>query len=169
MPIRRSPSNRSQPASTSAHTRAMIAPTVRQAIRISSLTAVFEHCVASQATVSSKARVCPAPWRAHGTCATTTPCSGQRTRGASASSNTRTVPTSRARQRRRPSPASYRAHRRTADPAPTSRRPRHPTSTMSWRSLLHFELDALINVLLSTPSKVRHNLTLRTSFPAPGS
>ena len=45
----------------SAQTRVMIAPTVRQAIRISSVTAVFEHCVASQATVSSKSRVCPAP------------------------------------------------------------------------------------------------------------
>jgi hypothetical protein len=36
-------------------------------------TALFERCVASQATVSSKASVCPAPWRAQGTCATTTP------------------------------------------------------------------------------------------------
>jgi hypothetical protein len=33
----------------------MIAPTVRQAIRISSVTAVFEHCVTSHATVSSNA------------------------------------------------------------------------------------------------------------------
>jgi hypothetical protein len=33
----------------------MIAPTVRQAIRISSTTALLEHCVASQATCSSKA------------------------------------------------------------------------------------------------------------------
>ncbi len=45
----------------------MIDPTVRQAMRISSVTAVFEHCTASQATVSSKARVWPAPCRAHGT------------------------------------------------------------------------------------------------------
>jgi hypothetical protein len=42
-------------------------------MRISSVTALFEHCVTSQATVSSKASVCPAPCRAHGTCATTTP------------------------------------------------------------------------------------------------
>ena len=34
-------------------------------------------CVTSQATWSSKARVCPAPWRAHGTAATVTPWSGQ--------------------------------------------------------------------------------------------
>jgi hypothetical protein len=39
----------------SAHTRATTAPTVHQAIRISSVTALFEHCTASQATVSSKA------------------------------------------------------------------------------------------------------------------
>src|SRR6266516_4824751 len=55
----------------SAQTRATIAPTVRQAIRINAVTAVFEHCVASHATVSSKAIVCPAPCRAQGTCATT--------------------------------------------------------------------------------------------------
>ena len=35
--------------------QATIAPTVRQAIRINSHTAVFEHATASQATVSSKA------------------------------------------------------------------------------------------------------------------
>ena len=35
MPIRRSPANRSTVLSASAHTRATIAPTVRQAIRIS--------------------------------------------------------------------------------------------------------------------------------------
>ena len=69
----------------SAQTRATIAPTVRHAIRINAVTAVFEHCVASHATVSSKAIVCPAPCRAQGTCPTTTPCSGQHTRGASAS------------------------------------------------------------------------------------
>ena len=92
--------------SVSAQTREMIAPTVRQAIRINSQIAVFEHATASQATVSSKAKVCPAPWRAHGT-ATTTPCAGQFTRGASASSTACTVPQSRARQRRRPSPRSY--------------------------------------------------------------
>ena len=96
MPMRRSPSRRSPRASTSAQTQAMTAPTVRQAMRINGVTAVFEHWVTSQATVWSKANVCPAPWRAQGTCATTTPCSAQRTRGASAS----------ARQRRRPSPAS---------------------------------------------------------------
>jgi hypothetical protein len=34
----------------SAQTRVTIAPTVRQAIRISAVTAVLEHCTASQAT-----------------------------------------------------------------------------------------------------------------------
>ncbi len=41
----------------SAHTRVMIAPTVRQAIRITCVIAVLEHCVANQATCSSKPRV----------------------------------------------------------------------------------------------------------------
>ena len=57
MPMRRSPSRRSARASTSTQTRAMIAPTVRQAMRISCVTAVFEHRVTSQATVWSKASV----------------------------------------------------------------------------------------------------------------
>jgi hypothetical protein len=62
----------------------MTRPTVRQATRSSSLTAALEVWTASHATVSSNARVKPEPWRAHGTAATTTPCSGQLTRGASA-------------------------------------------------------------------------------------
>ena len=57
MPIRRRPANRSPRASTSAQTRVMIAPTVRQAMRISSVTADLEHCVASQATCSSNTTV----------------------------------------------------------------------------------------------------------------
>ena len=55
IPIRRRSANRSKVFSVSAHTRDTIAPTVRQAIRINSHTAVFEHATASQATVSSKA------------------------------------------------------------------------------------------------------------------
>jgi hypothetical protein len=93
--------------SVSFHTLATIAPTVRQATRINSHTAVFEHATASQATVSSKAKVCPAWWRAHGTATTVGPWAGQFTRGASASSTTCTVPQSRPRHRRRPSPRSY--------------------------------------------------------------
>lgn len=57
---------------------------------------------ASQATVSSNAVMCPAPCRAHGTWATTTPCSGHDTRGASASSHTGSTPASACRHRRRP-------------------------------------------------------------------
>ena len=52
--------------------------------RSTSLTAALEVWTASQAVVSSNAQVKPVPWRAHGTRATTTPCSGQRTLGASA-------------------------------------------------------------------------------------
>jgi hypothetical protein len=84
----------------------MIAPTVRHAIRISSVTAVLEHCVASHATWASKTRVCPAPCRAQGTAATVAPCTRQFTRGESASSQTGTVPRSNARHRRRPCPRS---------------------------------------------------------------
>ena len=93
-------------ALASATTRLAIAPTVRHATRISCCTADFEQCVASHAAMSSKARVWPAPWRAQGTEATTTPWSGQVTLGASASSQTCTVPRSSARHRRRPCPWS---------------------------------------------------------------
>jgi len=106
IPIRASPSRRSPPASTSAHTRVMIEPTVRHAIRINAVTVDFDDWVANHATVSSKARVCPAPCRAHGTDATTTPCTRQVTRGASASSTARIVPRSSVRHRRLPSPPS---------------------------------------------------------------
>ncbi len=75
-------------------------------MRISAVMVVLEQAAASQATVSSKNRVCRAAWRAHGTAATTAPCSGQATRGASASSSAVTVPRSSARHRRRPSPWS---------------------------------------------------------------
>src|ERR1700741_3696047 len=128
MPIRRRPANRSMLFSVSFHTLATIAPTVRQAIRINSHTAVFEHATASQATVSSKAKVCPAWRRAHGTATTVGPWAGQFTRGASASSTTCTVPQSRPRHRRRPSPRPYRgALRLTAATTPrnTTSRP-HP-------------------------------------------
>lgn len=84
----------------------MMFPTVRQDTRISAVTAVFEHAAASQATWSSKNRVRPAPCRAHGTAATTTPWAGHSTRGASASSHAVTVPRSSARHRRRPLPWS---------------------------------------------------------------
>ena len=63
----------------------MITPAVRHEIRINAVIVVFEHAAASQATWSSKDRVCAAPCRAHGTAAVTTPCAGQATRGASAS------------------------------------------------------------------------------------
>jgi hypothetical protein len=106
MPIRVNPANRSTFAPVSAQTRATIAPTVSQATRINTRTADFDAWVANQATVASKSRVCPAPCRAHGTAATTTPCSGHATLGASASIITRTVPRSSARHQRRPSPRS---------------------------------------------------------------
>jgi hypothetical protein len=52
---------RSVTASTSTQTRLTIPPTVRHATGVSNVTVVFEHAAASQATVSSKYRVGPAP------------------------------------------------------------------------------------------------------------
>ncbi len=77
--------NGSRAARPSRTTRVMIAPTLRQAIRMSSATVCFGECVTSQATWSSKSLVCPAPWRAQGTWATVTPWVGQSTLGESAS------------------------------------------------------------------------------------
>ena len=57
MPIRRSPAKRSRLASASATTRVMMRPTVAQATRSSSPTACLEVWTASQAAVSSNARV----------------------------------------------------------------------------------------------------------------
>ena len=94
------------PARSRRLTRATIQPTVRQETRINSATALWLQCTASQAACSSKLRVERVSWSAQGTAATTTPCSGQLTRGASASRKVRVLPRSRARQRRRPSPAS---------------------------------------------------------------
>jgi hypothetical protein len=68
-----------------------MAPTVRQATRIKPESVVLSVRTASQATVSSNVDVNPLPWRAQGTCATTTPCSAHSMRGASASMNARTV------------------------------------------------------------------------------
>jgi hypothetical protein len=48
--MRRSKANGSMVARRSAATRAQIAPTVRQAMRITSVTAVREVCTASHAT-----------------------------------------------------------------------------------------------------------------------
>ncbi len=48
--MRVSPANRSVSAAVSSHTRATIAPTVRHAMRINSLTADFEDTVANHAT-----------------------------------------------------------------------------------------------------------------------
>lgn len=66
------PYSRSTWQAMSATTRAMMAPTVRQVICSSLVTAVLEHWVASHATVSSNARVCREPCRGQGTAATVT-------------------------------------------------------------------------------------------------
>jgi hypothetical protein len=84
----------------------MILPTVSQESRISSQIALFEQCVASQATCCSNSRVNQEPCRAQGTRATTTPCCLHATRGADASTNAFVVARSSARQRRLPSPRS---------------------------------------------------------------
>lgn len=66
MPIRARFANGSKLAAVSFHTRSMMAPTVRQGLRISSVTALLAHRVASQAICWSKIRVWPhlvaGPW-----------------------------------------------------------------------------------------------------------
>ena len=112
MPSRRRPSSGSFRLCASATTRATIAPTVRHATRISFSTAERLACLASHATWSSNIKLWRARCLAQGNATTTIPCSGQRTRGASASRYAGMGPRSRVRQRRRPSPRSYQAQRR---------------------------------------------------------
>lgn len=81
LPMRVRFSNGSNFAAVSFNARSMIDPTVRQAMRISLVTANLEVWVASQEICCSKILVRPAWWRVQGTAATVTPCSGQRTRG----------------------------------------------------------------------------------------
>ena len=107
----------------------------------------------------------PPPPSAHG--------SGQFTRGASASSTTCTVPQSRPRHRRRPSPRSYQGALRPQRPqrreTPLRGRTRATTSVSPSASSSSNSSNSMpsITVRLSTPSSPRHNLTLRTSLPAP--
>src|SRR5664280_3734062 len=71
--------------------------TVRQDNRKNTATALSTMFFTSHAQVSSSRYVHFAPGRAHGTCATSTPCSGHRTRGAAACRNVRVVPVSTVR------------------------------------------------------------------------
>ena len=59
------PGQRSVPAAASAATRVMMRPMVRHPVRISSQMVALQAAHASQAMVSSNARVCRAPCRAH--------------------------------------------------------------------------------------------------------
>ena len=144
----------------------MIAPTVRHAMRISSVTALFEHCVASQATVWSKARVCPAPCRAHGTCATTTPCSAQR--------HPRRVGLHerphRAHIQRPPATPSLARRRsgRTAAGTPRTglEQPAYRPHTSDQQPLDPRRTRRRSTTVFSTPNRARHTLALRTPFSA---
>ena len=127
MPIRTRPRKRSRPPDRSSATRLMMPPTVGHEMRISPDVAVFEHCLASHAVVSSNARVKMPPWRAHGTRATITPWRRQRTRGASASTKAKVTPRSSVRQRRMPAPRSQPGLRRPQMPQPPVPAPQaHP-------------------------------------------
>ena len=155
--------------SASAQTRATIAPTVRHAIRISSHTAVFEHATASQATVSSKSRVCPA-------CGAPTAPPPPSARGWGSSPAARRPPATPA-PCPDPGPASGAGPHpgRTTAPSARSGRsgPAHPArgrtcaTTTSPSALSSRTRCRSITVRLSTPNSARHNLTLRTSFPRP--
>src|SRR5215218_2866581 len=163
MPIRRSPAKRSRLASASATTRVMMRPTVAQATPSSSPTACLEVWTASQAAVSSKARVWPAPWRAQGTAATTTPCSEQQTLGASASRSAPTTPRSNARQRRRPWPWSKPGQRRPHRPQRRLTPLRGRTDTTSACS--SWSKQTRSTTACSTPTSLAHSLADRTPFP----
>ena len=126
--------------------------------------AAFDVLTASHAAVSSKDRVNPASCRAYRTAATTTPCSLQETRGASASRTQNIVPRSSARHRWRPSP---RSSPRTAPsavgaaiPLAEARPDRH------YDRVVLVELDAPMTVF-SNPSNRAHArmLTLRLRTP----
>src|SRR5664279_1236714 len=171
MPILVSPSRRSLLPDRSATTLVTIAATVRQVTRSNADTTVIALCAASHAQVSSNARVCRAFARAHGTAATITPCSGQVTRGASASRNACTVPRSRVRHRRRPSPASRYGHRRRQL---EQRNACEATGRTAATSTSSPRLSSLTNstpstTVCSTPSRRRNTLTLDTPFSVLGS
>src|SRR5664279_5508212 len=110
--MRVSPSSGSVFPVRSCTTRATIPATVRQDKRRNTVTAVSTMFLASHAQVSSNRYVHFAPGRAHGTCATSTPCSGHCTRGAAASRKVRVVPVSTVRHRLVPTPGSYPGHDR---------------------------------------------------------
>jgi hypothetical protein len=76
----------------SADTRVTTAPTVLQAIRISSVTAGLRALHRQPDDLIVERAGVPGIVSSHGTAATTTPCSEQRTRGASASSTACTAP-----------------------------------------------------------------------------
>src|SRR5664280_63992 len=96
-----------------------------------------------------------------------TPCSGQRTRGASASRNARIRPRSRVRHRRRPAPWSYPEQR-------FPQRPHRRLVAFRGRTDTTTACSASSNSTPSTttftnPSIPAHSLAERTPFPAYGS
>jgi hypothetical protein len=161
MPIRRRPASWSMPLRSLPLTRSAIQPTVDHEILINSATAVLLQCTASQLTWSSNERVLRAPWSAHGTCATRTPCSRQRTRGDSASTKQRVDPRSRARHRRLPSPWSYSRARLSQTPQRRRcpRRKRTPTTRSSPSKATPSTIAP------SIPSSRAYKLGPRTPFP----
>ena len=99
MPIRRNPASRSLASRRAARTRATMSDTLRQATRNNTATTLSAAWQTSHAQVSSNAAVNRDPGRAQGTAATTTPCSGHRTRRVVACRNTWVEPRSRPRHR----------------------------------------------------------------------
>src|SRR4029453_9282471 len=130
-----------------------------------SATATREVWTASHAAVSSSVWVNPAPCRAHGTAATTTPCWEQATLGASASRNAWIVPRSSVRQRRRPSPWSYPGQRR--GQTPQRRRWLLVGRTVATTACASSSYWTCSMTMCSTPSSRFHNLADRTPFHPP--
>src|SRR5664280_3915828 len=94
-----------------------------------------------------------------------TPCSGQLTRGASASRNARIRPRSRVRHRRRPAPWSYPEQR-------FPQRPHRRLVALRGRTDITTACSASSNstsskTTFTNPSSPAHNLAERTPFPSP--
>ena len=116
-------------SSSSAHTRAMIRPTVSQSIRTSRFTVPLSVRVANHATRHSKSRVNSDPGLANGTPSARAPCSGHHRRRRRQWISSRHVPRSRCHQTVSSGLVSFRALVECSHSGQMSRRRRNATST----------------------------------------
>src|SRR5664280_3285754 len=143
--------------------------TVRQDNRKNTATALSTMFFTSHAQVSSSRYVHFAPGRAHGTCATSTPCSGHRTRGAAACRNVRVVPVSTVRHRLVPAPESYPGHgRRHCPHRPADRASGRTDTTRTSSSPSGSTWTVTSSMTMPwTPNSCPNTLALRMPCPSP--